>query len=523
IVTLPISLWFKFERVQAVPCIEITRGEAVDVARVALGQRNFSLPDNSRALTGVIGAPNIQDRFVWELSGEATYESLVDSWLHPPRYTVRFAQFEGDIAERAEEWLVYVSGDGSVRNVMHNLPEDAAGATLTEEDARLLATRTIEEELGFRADSLKEISVAPERHPNRTDWGFTFEYTGNDSLPALPDGGQYRVFATIAGDGVASYGRYVYVPEEWARKIQGDITGTIISVLTNVLVIGSLVVAAIMAIVVWSRGRFPVRLFWWTLGAMLVTSLLSFGNNFPIAESAFFTSQSYGTQILTVAIGGVIGMGALSAALGLAGGLGGSWRTCRTNASDLQLILTATALGCCFVGSRAIMFGAEATLPNWPVTGPAGTYAPWGATLLAGVLGLIRLAIFTVLLVGLVDRFSQGWTEQRGLAVLVLFLAGGIAYASTSSNVITTWLLYAALSGVMLVIGYIFLARYDLAVVPVWVGTVLAINIATNTAEFPGDTLAAILGSLVVFVTGIGAFLLLRQSTSSNAMEGEPI
>ena len=73
------------------------------------------------------------------------------------------------------------------------------------------------------------------------------------------------------------------------------------------------------------------------------------------------------------------------------------------------------------------------------------------------------------------------------------------------------------------VIGNIFHARYDLAVVPVWVGTVLAINIASNTAEFPGDPLAKILGSLIIFVTGIGAFLLLRQSTGSSAIEGEPI
>ncbi|MEE2914817.1 MAG: hypothetical protein VX745_09150, partial [Pseudomonadota bacterium] len=57
------------------------------------------------------------------------------------------------------------------------------------------------------------------------------------------------------------------------------------------------------------------------------------------------------------------------------------------------------------------------------------------------------------------------------------------------------------------VIGYIFLTRYDLDDVPVWVGTDLAINIASNTAEFHGDTLAEIFGSLIIFVTGIGAFL----------------
>ena len=131
--------------------------------------------------------------------------------------------------------------------------------------------------------------------------------------------------------------------------------------------------------------------------------------------------------------------------------------------------------------------------------------------MLAGVLSLIRFAIFTLLVVGLADRLSRGWTQRHWLAVLILFVAGGIANANVSGDVVTTWLLAAAVSGVMLVIGYVVLARYDLAVIPVWVATVLAVNIASNTAAFPGDTIGAIAGAFVVFLAGIGAFVLLRR------------
>ena len=137
--------------------------------------------------------------------------------------------------------------------------------------------------------------------------------------------------------------------------------------------------------------------------------------------------------------------------------------------------------------------------------------------MLAAVLSMIRLAIFTLLVVGLADRFSQGWTQHRWLAVLILFIAGGIANANISSDVIFTWLLSATVSGVMLVLGYILLARYDSAVVPVWVATVLAVNIGSSAAAFPGHPVAILLGALVVFLAGIGAFLLLRSSATAPA------
>lgn len=92
---------------------------------------------------------------------------------------------------------------------------------------------------------------------------------------------------------------------------------------------------------------------------------------------------------------------------------------------------------------------------------------PLGCNDVVGVRGLIRLAIFTLLVVGLADRFSHGWTQHRWLAVLLLFIAGGIANVNTSSDVMFTWLLSASVFGVVLVLGYVLLARYDTAVVPV--------------------------------------------------------
>ena len=47
--------------------------------------------------------------------GPAAYRALVGNALAPPLWDVRFARFDGDVAERAEEWRVTVTGDGRVR------------------------------------------------------------------------------------------------------------------------------------------------------------------------------------------------------------------------------------------------------------------------------------------------------------------------------------------------------------------------------------------------------------------------
>ena len=69
----------------------------------------------------------VEQEFVAETAGKDRRKALLGLYLPKPRWRVRVATFEGDVAARAEEWTVYVSETGEARNVMHTLPEDRPG------------------------------------------------------------------------------------------------------------------------------------------------------------------------------------------------------------------------------------------------------------------------------------------------------------------------------------------------------------------------------------------------------------
>ena len=75
----------------------------------------------------VMGIPddgsNGPHQFVIETAGEQRWRELLGVYLPRPRWRVRVATFVGDVADRAEEWLMYVSATGEIRNVRHTVPE----------------------------------------------------------------------------------------------------------------------------------------------------------------------------------------------------------------------------------------------------------------------------------------------------------------------------------------------------------------------------------------------------------------
>jgi len=55
----------------------------------------------------------------------------------PPSWVVRFARFQGDVADRAEEYRVYLRGNGERFRISHELPEARPGKSLTEARTKL--------------------------------------------------------------------------------------------------------------------------------------------------------------------------------------------------------------------------------------------------------------------------------------------------------------------------------------------------------------------------------------------------
>ena len=120
------------------------------------------------------------------------------------------------MAERAEEWRVFVTKAGQILRTEHTLPEARPGATLDENAARERAVASVARDFGLdiAGGTLREVSARPAKRKARTDWTFTFV---DASLPPLPQG-EPRIAVEIAGDEVTVVRRFVFVPEQWERQ-----------------------------------------------------------------------------------------------------------------------------------------------------------------------------------------------------------------------------------------------------------------------------------------------------------------
>ena len=64
-------------------------------------------------------------------------------YIDTPGFTVRFAKFDGDLNERAEEYSVDLNNRGLPLRINHKIPENQEGLGLSETEAKELALNTI--------------------------------------------------------------------------------------------------------------------------------------------------------------------------------------------------------------------------------------------------------------------------------------------------------------------------------------------------------------------------------------------
>jgi hypothetical protein len=107
--------------------VSIGRAEAERQAREVLVHQGVNLDASWTVLSHVEGQPGPINRFVWQTAGEAVYTKLLGVYVTPPSWVIRFARFQGDVAQRAEEYEVYVRGDGQTFRVSHRFAEAAPG------------------------------------------------------------------------------------------------------------------------------------------------------------------------------------------------------------------------------------------------------------------------------------------------------------------------------------------------------------------------------------------------------------
>jgi hypothetical protein len=498
-----------------VPRLNTGRDGAVESAAGELARRQITVPDEWLEMASVAGRPGLADRFVWREGGRGAYDGLMETYLSPPRWLVRYASFEGDVVDRAEEYRVWVGPAGEVLRFAHPLPEARDGAALDEEVARSYAETAVQQLFALDTSRLREVSAEPERQPNRVDWKFVFA----DDTAYPMDEGEARVAIHIAGDEVVDGYRFVHVPEDWERaeRNRGS-TVWLIRVLCMVVMVVVFIAGLVLAVVRWSRGRFAVRTFWRFAALLTLLGVVGLANSWPVIVSQFSTAQPFALQLTLVFAGGILALVAMSTAVALSVGLVHRWVPAQPPRLGFFETSSGIGLGFAIVGFAAVASRIpEALDPRWPSVEPAGTLVPVVATALDPISGWISGTVFVLLIFAIVDAVSRGWSQRRVPAVGALVVAGFVIAGADGLETIPRWGVEGALTGAVIAALYITVFRRHMALLPAAAAAMSAAMVMGDglSMAYPGALAGSAIAAILLLVLGVYWMVLMTRDSAS--------
>jgi hypothetical protein len=512
-----------------VPGLTLSRGDAETKADEALAFRGIALSPEWRRSSIVRLATDDPARweghkFVWREAGRDVYAKLVGNMLVPPMWEVRYARFEGDVVERAEEWRVTIDGQGAVRQIQHALPESRPGAHLSRDDALALAQRTVRERFGLDPSALKEVGAEEKQLPARADWAFTF---ADPELNVGKDG-EARIVVSIAGDEVAAYGRYVQVPEAWQRaERKGDGKTVFVRLALAALLGISGLVALVMAVIDWTHRRCDARALVGVALIVFVLSAVGAANSWPVLAMSFSTTEPIATQVAFGAAAALAGGLVAALLLGLAAGVGAhaSARVRpRPLASRVPDWVAGVAAACFVAGVSAIAVRLlPKSVPLWPAFGVESLALPWLGAALAGVRALYAIGV-TLFLLHWFAQLTGGW-QRRGWLIALIAIAIYATLGLGGGRDAIVGGAAGALAGAAIVAVVYALLRFEPLAVPAFVATSAVLEFAEGAAR-KGDAHALVNSAIAIAVTIAVAWFatryLRRAQEAATASAGAP-
>ena len=512
------------------PPIKGSDGEARVAAREALANRNIELAPDWRELSSVQAPLGLEDRFVWREGGPEAYHELLGRYLPTPRRLVRYARFEGDVAERAEEYLVFVGPDGAVQKTTHQLPEGQAGAELDEDEARAVAQATVTAEYGLTADDVEEVSAEASQLPERRDWSFVFRDREGYSM----ESGDARIAVEIGGDEVIASGRFVHIPEDWERAYRNRRSITqVVQIACVVLVVLLYLAGAVVAVIRWSRHRFATATFAVLFGATTILGIVQLGNGFRSTMAHFDTAQPFKLQAAIVVVGGLIAMTGIAAVSALLIGLAHRMLPPQPKDDAGVSIAAGLGLGAILAGLGALGLRlAPSTLPLWPSFGGAGDSVPLLGAAIGPLSSWITGTAMFLLVVAALQAITNGWRHAQPLTSALVIVLGLAVTGSEGIDSIPLWLMEGVLTGIVMLAVWILLLRRHPALTPLVTaaGAILAALRNALIGAYPGAAAGSVIGALLMLGAAVwwyrrlgadSGFQSASSSTSENTVEME--
>ncbi len=485
------------------PSLGHTDREARTAARQQLAASGVELGEEWRELANAQAPLGLEDRFVWTEGGPEAYRELLGHYLPVPRRVVRYAKFEGDVAERAEEFLVFVGPDGEVQRMTHRLPEGRGGAQLEEDEARAIAVAALRADLGLDPDALEEISADSSQLPDRRDWDFVFKDPRGFPLET----GEARIVVQIAGDEVVETGRFVHIPEDWEREHRKSRSVTqIVQIGCVVLTVLLFLAGAVLAVVRWSRGRFDRATFALFFTALAVLGAFGLGNGFRAGTAGFMTAQPWKLQVAIVLIGGLIATTGIAAVTSLLIGLAHRWLPRQTTPVSGRDLAAGFGLGALVSGLGALGAAlAPSRLPTWPAVGGAADSLPVLGAALGPVSSWITSTALMLLAVAVVQAATAGWQRRPAAGVALLIGIGLVAAGGEGVESIPLWLVDGVITGLVLLAAWVMVLRHQPALVPLVTaaGAILSAIHDTVVNAYPGAAAGSMVGAVLVAATAV--------------------
>lgn len=189
-----------------------------------------------------------------------------------------------------EEFRVYVSPEGEIIQVRHDVEETATGANLAEDSARAIATHFLFSTMRLDSNDLLFLESQRTGRPNRTDWSFIYRAKGIEPAP----GSQYRYAVDVTGDRIGYYREYLHVPEAWWQSFTrlrsyNEMAGSFSGIGMALTVVGMI---AILALRIRKKAiRWKTALGFGLVATALM--MLNQINDFPLMMFGYDTTASW--------------------------------------------------------------------------------------------------------------------------------------------------------------------------------------------------------------------------------------
>jgi hypothetical protein len=484
---------------------------AQDVAVQALAKKNIIFNAPWQQFTTAVAQINEQHRFIWTTHKSLYWPLLQQHYLSSAEWQIRYAHFDGDIINRAEEYTIFLNPLTyySPIRIAHRLPESQAGKELSESDARSIAHTVLKNEYHLEPANLEEISAISEKKPERIDWIFTFSNptayrVTNNSLQ-----GQARIAILIAGNEVVDHYQYVFVPEQWQREDrQQQTTYQLLVTICLILLAMLLIFSGIQAIISWVHHNFAVHTFLLFFGMLVSKSIIQFFNLFPVLVSGFKTSEPYTNQLLTLAMTLVIQIMINSASLALLAGFiqSATMQVKSITTSLSNRVIIGFSLGSILAGFTSLAFKlSPSTKPLWADYTHAAAQLPGLSFALTSLTGFISGTILLYIVLKAIDYITQGGTSRLYLGILSCITLGILLRGTPGIDNLAAWLVTGVLYGLLLYIFYMVTLRFDRTLIPLTMGAFMMFQLFQQGIfnAYPGAFFGSIFSIILIMLCSL--------------------